>query len=1078
MADEVIEHYVDRAKFGSDTEFILAQIKQAETALVGINEALAKVRGATGIKGASEGAQQGAKANKILEESVKAVNKVLTDRIAAEAKLAAAQSTSAKALAATKIELQQQNKELKIQAELQLANTGSIEKARAAVKKLTDERNKLNLFTEEGRKRQAQLNEQIDKYNNFIKKNVDSLAKQKINIGNYSGAVVILKKSFDEVVAKIDQFNKEGNDNKEVLEQLTREYNLLNKLVNSQEAGFANATQEIKANQRALLDLEAAGLSNTESFRQLEKATGELQDQLGDLKARTKQLGSDTFVFDGLINAAEGLAGAYGAAQGVAALFGEENEDLQKTFVKLQAVMTVINSLQALQNTLQNESAATLLIQNVRTKALAAGQTLYAFATGGATTATKVFRTALLATGIGAVLVLLSSAASAMGVFGDETDKTTGSLEDQAEAAKKLVSGLQDVVDLSERQRNARSGGLDTLQRELKLAEARGASEEELFNLKQKIAKQELLNLAIAGESFVNQFNNAKKNGTLTQSLAEQINDKVTELNKQGADKQNEILAEQLAFETSIRNKAKDEAKRIREKQAEDAKKFAEDERRATLEIFKSNAEERSRKADEAVNNEKLSLDERLAALDTYTKEQKSILEADAAFRLQGVKKGSQQELAINTELQNAIARLTDDGGKRRVEIITNNSEKAAEAYKKTFEDLSKASDKFYGTEQFKREEKKLAEIKALNEAFASGQIKSREDLEKAKEEVQKRYDRAELDAAIKQQLELIAIRTVAGQNTDAEFEKLRALKLKRDEEEIKSEEDKAAKIAAINEELANKKKELLQAGFQLFQDIVAGQFEREKNAIQENKDEIEKKKEREIEAVNASTASEEEKANKIAIINARAAVQKEQLDRRQREIDVRKAQFDRAVNIAQIIGNTARGITAALASIPPNVPLSILIGAIGAAQLASVLARPIPRFKDGKGEGNNYEGPAWVDDGGRPEAIVRADGRVEIGGNKPRLTWVGRNDVVHKDADDFLRNLALRDVAAASTGAPVTESGYGKAMITALTENTNLLKRIADKPVLHQSATRDGLVNIWKWGANYTKWVDEQTQF
>ena len=286
MADELIEHYVDRAKFGSDTEFVLAEIKQAETAIKQINESLGKVKGATGIKGAAEGAELGIKANARLVESVKAVNKVITDRFAAEAKLAAAQSDYAKQTAVTRLELQKQNKELKTQAELQLANTGSIERARAAVKKLTDERNKLNLFTEEGRKRQAQLNEQIDKYNNFIKKNVDSLAQQKINIGNYSGAVVILKKSFDEVVSKIDQFNKEGNDNKEVLEQLTREYNLLNKLVNSQEAGFANATQEIRANQRALLDLEAAGLSNTESFRQLEKATGELQDQLGDLKAR------------------------------------------------------------------------------------------------------------------------------------------------------------------------------------------------------------------------------------------------------------------------------------------------------------------------------------------------------------------------------------------------------------------------------------------------------------------------------------------------------------------------------------------------------------------------------------------------------------------------------------------------------------------------------------------------------------------------------------------------------------------------------------------------------------------------
>ena len=182
MADELIEHYVDRAKFGSDTEFVLAEIKQAETAIKQINESLGKVKGATGIKGAAEGAELGIKANARLVESVKAVNKVITDRFAAEAKLAAAQSDYAKQTAVTRLELQKQNKELKTQAEMQLANTGSIERARAAVKKLTDERNKLNLFTEEGRKRQAQLNEQIDKYNNFIKKNVDALAQQKINV--------------------------------------------------------------------------------------------------------------------------------------------------------------------------------------------------------------------------------------------------------------------------------------------------------------------------------------------------------------------------------------------------------------------------------------------------------------------------------------------------------------------------------------------------------------------------------------------------------------------------------------------------------------------------------------------------------------------------------------------------------------------------------------------------------------------------------------------------------------------------------------------------------------------------------
>ncbi len=44
------------------------------------------------------------------------------------------------------------------------------------------------------------------------------------------------------------------------------------------------------------------------------------------------------------------------------ALFGDENEELQKTFVKLQAVMAVLQGLQGIQNVLQKESAARQLI--------------------------------------------------------------------------------------------------------------------------------------------------------------------------------------------------------------------------------------------------------------------------------------------------------------------------------------------------------------------------------------------------------------------------------------------------------------------------------------------------------------------------------------------------------------------------------------------------------------------------------------------------------------------------------------------------------------------------------------------
>jgi hypothetical protein len=74
-------------------------------------------------------------------------------------------------------------------------------------------------------------------------------------------------------------------------------------------------------------------------------------------------------------------------------------------------------------------------------------------------------------------------------------------------------------------------------------------------------------------------------------------------------------------------------------------------------------------------------------------------------------------------------------------------------------------------------------------------------------------------------------------------------------------------------------------------------------------------------------------------------------------------------------------------------------------------LAQPIPRYFRGKDESDNYEGPAIVDDGGRPEAIVRADGSIEIGSNRPRMTWVGRDDIVIPDA----RQLAWNNTIAAN---------------------------------------------------------------
>jgi len=95
-----------------------------------------------------------------------------------------------------------------------------------------------------------------------------------------------------------------------------------------------------------------------------------------------------------------------------------------------------------------------------------------------------------------------------------------------------------------------------------------------------------------------------------------------------------------------------------------------------------------------------------------------------------------------------------------------------------------------------------------------------------------------------------------------------------------------------------------------------------------------------------------------------------------------------------------------------PSIPLiSALIPATiaaGALQATAVMARPIPKFAKGKGEYDNYEGYAiWGEN--KQELMFREDGSVLLSPEKigNHVTYVGKNDVIHPDANNFFRNVS-----------------------------------------------------------------------
>src|SRR5690606_26494850 len=75
----------------------------------------------------------------------------------------------------------------------------TIEQLTKANKQLRAERNQLNIATDAGRKRAAELNAVIDSNTSKIKENVSAIEQQKINIGNYGSAL-------DKVLPGMGQF--------------------------------------------------------------------------------------------------------------------------------------------------------------------------------------------------------------------------------------------------------------------------------------------------------------------------------------------------------------------------------------------------------------------------------------------------------------------------------------------------------------------------------------------------------------------------------------------------------------------------------------------------------------------------------------------------------------------------------------------------------------------------------------------------------------------------------------------------------------------------------------------------------
>jgi hypothetical protein len=209
-------------------------------------------------------------------------------------------------------------------------------------------------------------------------------------------------------------------------------------------------TQSLKGKLKQLkLELESLE-EGSDAFNKIALEAAEAEDKLGDLSAKIKTLSSDTRKLDTVVGVAQGIAGGFAAAQGAAALFGVESEDLNKSLLKVQASLGLLNGVQAIAATLQQESA-------VMTGLNSAATAIYNFFVNASTGALNKFRVALAGTGIGLIIIaigvlisywdkLTSSTKASTKATEDDTKATEENKKKQAELGKAL-NAVSDIRD-------------------------------------------------------------------------------------------------------------------------------------------------------------------------------------------------------------------------------------------------------------------------------------------------------------------------------------------------------------------------------------------------------------------------------------------------------------------------------------------------------------------------------------------------------------------------------------------------------------------------------------------------------
>jgi hypothetical protein len=352
-------------------------------------------------------------------------------------------------------------------------------------------------------------------------------------------------------------------------------------------SSVGNMKQQLRAATNELVAMnEKFGSTSKEAVAAAQKVAG-LKDAIGDAKALAETFNPDK-KFVALGGAVQGAAAGFSALQGAMGLFGAESKEVEQMLLKVQSAMALQQGISGIANAMDSfkllagqiaTSSFALKANAVATNLASGAMKLFGVSVSTTSNAFRVLKGAIIATGIGALIVLAGELVNVLMDVADSSDEA-------AAAQKRLEKAQKDAADAIELQNEMLEGQIDLAKRNTDLAvnraKAAGASEEEITKLtrdgilkRQKLLKDDLEQRGIGTDQFFEKLEEFSKVNNELEDF--DLNQQIKRREKLDADREKRIA------------KDSEKAKKKKEEVEAEKKRLAELQKN-TEEFLKQNA--------------------------------------------------------------------------------------------------------------------------------------------------------------------------------------------------------------------------------------------------------------------------------------------------------------------------------------------------------------------------------------------------------------------------------------------------------------------------------------------------------